>query len=263
MKYLLVIIISLFTSSITAEQYTAKGIEVIGKASVKAEPDQFVFTVSINQRGAIANKAKARVDQKSRLVTNMYRSMGIAKNAIESARLQLTPRYEKLANIPEFEVHQGLKSQGKNKGISYSKVVINSDQLADKCIAQDENIYFEVSRTIKVTFKDFTLYDQLLDNVVKIGVSRISPLQTSITNTEALYQKALIKALKNANNKAEAIAKQINVKLGGITSFKESSYHTPKIYMMASRSSDGFSSQAGQNDVSAQVSVTFAIKEDK
>lgn len=263
MKYLLVIIISLFTSSITAEPYAEKGIEVIGKASVKAEPDQFVFTVSINQRGAIANKAKARVDQKSRLVTNMYISMGIAKNAIESARLQLTPRYGKWTNIPEFEVHQRLKNQGKNKGISHAKVVINSDQLANNAITQDENVYFEVSRTIKVTFTDFTLYDQLLDNVVKIGVSRISTLQTSITNNEALYQKALIKALKNANNKAEAIAKQINVKLGELTSFKESSYHTPNIYMMASRNSDDFSSQAGQKDVSAQVSVTFSIKEDK
>ena len=114
-----------------------------------------------------------------------------------------------------------------------------------------------------VTFTDFTLYDQLLDNVVKIGVSQISPLKTSITNNEALYQQALIKALENASQKAEAIAKKINVKLGKLASFKESSYHTPNAYMVASRSSDGFSSQVARKDVSAQVSVTFAIKDDK
>jgi uncharacterized protein YggE len=263
MKYLFVMIISLFTSSITAEQYAQKGIEVIGKASVKAEPDQFFFTISINQRGTIVSKAKALVDQKSRLVTNMYLSMGIPRNSIDSARLQLTPRYEKQTYAPEFEVHQRLANQNPNKGKNHAKAVINSNQLANNSLYAQEKIYFEVSRTIMVTFTDFTLYDQLLDNVVKIGVSQISPLNTSITNNEALYQQTLIKALENASQKAEAIAKQINVKLGKLSSFKESSYHTPSTYMMASTSSDGLSSQTAQKDISAQVSVTFAIKEDK
>jgi uncharacterized protein YggE len=262
MKYLF-FIISIFSSSITAEQYAGKGIEVIGKASVKAEPDQFVFTISIKQRGAIASKAKARVDHKSRLFIDMYLSMGIVKSAIESARLQLTPRYEKQAYVPEFEVHQRLTNQVTNKGKKYSKTVINSNQLAEGTSYKSENIYFEVSRTIMVTFTDFTIYDQLLDNVVKIGVSRIFPLQTTITKNDDLYQQALINALENAREKAEAIAKTINVKLGKLSSFKESSYHTPNTYMMANRSSDGFSSQVARKDVSAQVNVTFAIKEDK
>jgi uncharacterized protein YggE len=262
MKYLF-IIISLFSAITIAEQYSVQGIEVIGKASVKAEPDQFIFTVSINQRGAIASKAKAQVDQKSSLVTDMYLSMGIAKNAIESARLQLTPRYEQKTYAPEFEVHKRLTEESVNKGKSHAKAVINNNQLASNTLYRQEKIYFEVSRTIMVTFTDFTLYDQLLDNVVKIGVSQISPLKTSITNNEALYQQALIKALENASQKAEAIAKKINVKLGKLASFKESSYHTPNAYMVASRSSDGFSSQVARKDVSAQVSVTFAIKDDK
>jgi len=263
MKYILVIIISVFTFSITAEPYIEKGIEVIGKASVKAEPDEFVFIVSIKQRGALANKAKARVEQKSRLVIDMYLSMGIDKNSIESARLQLTPRYEKRVNVPVFEIHQRLTNQGVSKEKNNVKTVINSNQLADNSSYMAEKIYFEVSRTIIVTFTDFTIYDQLLDSVVKIGVSRILPLQTTVTNNEDLYQKALVEALKNAREKAEAIAKEINVKLGKLSSFKESSYHTPSTYTMATRSSDNFISQIARKDVSAQVNVTFSIKEDK
>ena len=115
MKYLFIIIISIFSSLSTAQQYSENGIEVIGKASVKAEPDQFVFTVSINQRGALASKVKALVDHKSQLVTDMYLSMGIAKNMIQSERLQLTPRYEKRRSVPELEVHQRLSNQGGSK----------------------------------------------------------------------------------------------------------------------------------------------------
>jgi len=263
MKYILVIIISIFTSSITAEPYIEKGIEVIGKASVKAEPDEFVFTVSIKQRGALANKAKARVDQKSRLVIDMYLSMGIAKHLIESARLQITPRYKKRANVPEFEVHQRLTNQGDIKGRNNAKTVINNNQFDDNTSYAPEKMYFEVARTITVTFTDFTLYEQLLDNVIKIGVSRISPLKTTFTNSENLYQQALIQALKNAREKAEAIAEEINVKLGKLSSFKESSYHTTNTYIMPSNSSDSFSSQIARKDVSAQVSVIYSIKEDK
>jgi uncharacterized protein YggE len=263
MKYSFILIISFFSSFTIAERHVDKGIDVIGKASIKAEPDQFVLTVSINQQGAIASKAKALVDQKSRLVTNMYLSMGIKNNAIESARLQLTPRYEKQKYAPEIEVHQRLTNQGASSGRNHVKAVINSNQLTDNSLYQQEKIYFEVSRSITVTFTDFTLYDQLLDNVVRIGVSRISPLQTAITNNEDLYQQALINALKNANQKAETIAKQIGVKLAGVVSFEESSYHTPSVSVMAKRGNNSFNAQVAQKTISAHVNVTFAIEEEK
>jgi uncharacterized protein YggE len=263
MKYIFIIIISLFSTFITAEQFVKKGIEVIGKGSVSAEHDQFTFTVSINKRGNIASKAKAWVDQKSGLVTNLYLSMGIAKTAIESSRLELMPRYEKRAVLPEYEIHQRLPTPNENKlnkERSNTKVVISSRELADNTLHEQEKIYFEVSRTITVTFTDFSLYDQLLDNVVRIGVSRISALQTETTNNEILYQQALLKALENAQLKARAIANKIGVQLGKVSIFEESSYHTPNAYAMASRSNDGFSSQVANKHVSAQVSVTFAIK---
>jgi len=261
MKYIFTIFISLFSTLITAEPSNVQGIEVIGKASVKAEANQFVFTVSINERGDIASKTKALVDQKSRLVTDMYRAMGIDKSKIDSARMQLTPRYEKQLGVPAYEIHKRTPANSDNKSQkNKAKTVIDSNQLINKSSYKHDRIYFEVSRTIMITFTDFNLYDQLLDNVVKIGVSRISPLQTNIVNSDSLYQQALIKALQNANQKAQAIAKQIGVNLGELSSFKESSYHTPRAYMMNSRSNDSFNSDVAQQSVSAQVSATFTIK---
>ncbi len=262
MKYIFAVFISLFSTLLAAEPTYGNGIEVIGKASVKAEADQFIFTVSINEHGGIASKTKALVDQKSRLVTDLYLAMGIDKSEIDSARLQLTPRYEKQTGNPAYEIHKRspANSESKAQGKNNVKAVIDSNLLVNKSSYKQERIYFEVSRTIKVTFTDFNLYDRLLDNVVKIGVSRISPLQTNIVNSDSLYQQALIKALQNANQKAQAIAKQIGVDLGELSSFKESSYHTPRGYMMNSRSNDGFNSEVAQQSVSAQVSATFTIK---
>jgi uncharacterized protein YggE len=267
MKYLLIFIASFFSSFIivnAAEQVTKNGIEVIGKASVKAQPDQFVFTVSINQRGKIASKVKALVDQKSRLIVDKYLSLGIDKNSIESSRLQLIPRYEKKTLTPEFEFHQRLKSHTENgnlsSGAKNAKIVINSNALTNSKINEQAKIYFEVSRTITITFTDFEKYDQLLDNAVKAGATRISPLQTMIIDNEAFYRQALIKALRNAVSKAELIAQQIGMQLGDITHLKESSYHAPRAYMMSREDNTDFNTQVVKKIISAQVVVTFSLK---
>jgi uncharacterized protein YggE len=262
MKVLFLFVITSFSSFIYAQQSMNNIIEVIGKASIKAQPDHFVFSVFITERGRIATKTKAMVDQKSRLVIDSFLAMGLTKNTIESSRLQLSPRYEKLTNVPDFEIHQRV-DKGKSQMTSNtnnSKVVVNSQGLSNSDLNEKQKIYFEVSRTITVTFSDFELYDQLLDSAVKIGVNRITPLQSSIADNETLYQQALIKALTNAKEKAQVIVQQIGANLGVITNLKESAYHAPRAYTMASDSRENFSSQTSQKNITAQVSVTFTIK---
>jgi uncharacterized protein YggE len=263
MKVIFMVVITLFSSFISAQQSKSNVIEVIGKASIKAHPDRFIFSVFIIERGRIASKTKAIVDHKSRLIIDSYLTTGIAKNAIESSRLQLSPRYEVRANKPVYEIHQRVNNHGKSQITSNaknSKVVINSQGLSNSDLHEQQKIYFEVSRTITVTFTDFEIYDQLLDNAVKIGVNRITPLQSAIADNETLYQQALIKALKNAKDKAQTITQQIGAKLGVITHLKESVYHAPRAYAMASDSRESFSSQTTQKNITAQVSVTFTIK---
>jgi len=263
MKVLFILMITLFSSFIYAQQSMKHVIEVTGKGSVKAQPDYFSFSVIITERGRIASKAKAIVDQKSRLVIDNYLTIGIARNDIESSRLQLSPRYEKRANLPAFEIQQKMRSIRKTEVTSNTnnaKVVTNSHNLSNSDLNEQQKIYFEVSRTITVTFTDFELYDQLLDNSVKIGVSRITSLQTTIADNETLYQQALIKALDNAKQKAQVIAQQIGAKLSVISDLKESDYHTPQAYSMAASRRESFSSQTIQQNISAQVSVTFTIK---
>jgi len=267
MKYSLLFFISLFSSYADAAQTPGSGIEVIGKASVKMQPDQFSFTVSIIEHGVVASKAKALVDQKSRFVVDKYLSLGINESSIDSSRLQLIPRYEKTPRVPEFEVHQRVKNRTGNSNVNSTmrnaKVEINGTDLVNSSNNNYQKIYFEVSRTITVTFTDFEKYDQLLDHVVKIGVTRISPLQTMTINSEAFYQQALTDALRNATQKAKRIVQQIGMKLGNITHLRESAYHAPRAYMMASESSSGFSSQVTKKSISAQVDVTFSINENK
>jgi len=263
MKFLLILIVTFFSSFIFAQQSISNGIEVIGKSSIKAKADHFVFNVLISERGRIASKTKAVVDQKSRLLIERFLTIGISKNAIESSRLQLSPRYEEPTYLPNFEIHQRVndhKKTGMANTTKNAKVVMNSQNSSNVKLITQKKIYFEVNRTITVTFSDFELYDRLLDDAVKIGVNHITPLQSAINDKEALYQQVLIKAVINAEQKAQAIARQIGVELGSITRLKESSYHAPLAYTMVSESRESFNSQTIKKNITAKVSVTFAIK---
>ncbi len=234
-KFCLLFVIFLFPTSSDAVQ--AGGIEVSGKSSIMVMPDQFSLTLHIKEQGKSAEKTKLLVDAKSKKVVSMFVKEGISSSSIESSQLRIFPIYQKPSiQLKPLDVKKD--NPMKNKG----------------------NIRFEIGRTITVTLDKLEIYDRVVDRAVKLGVSNVSPLQISISNSDEYYQKALIQAIEHAHLKAKKVAQQAGVKLGKLISLKESSYHSPTRYRMAAESSAGFSSQVTEKAVSAQVIVIYDIQ---
>ncbi|WP_448548709.1 SIMPL domain-containing protein [Thalassotalea fusca] len=248
MKFIkLLLCISLSVTALSS--YSADGIEVIGKSSIKLTPDRYEINLAIEERVASASKAKAIVDKKSTLLVSSLKKLGITDSQIESTQLMLTPIYEK--PDPRFDhsrVNKKVNSQIK------VKTDIELDETPEIVVP-----YFRVSRTFTVTFTEFSYYDKLLDNAIKIGITNISPLQLSFSDTEEHYQSVLSAAVLNARNKAEQLAKTMNVKLGQLINLRESSYHVPRSYAAVAEMRTGFNSNHGDREISAQVIATFAI----
>jgi len=246
-KFLIVLGLVLGSSSLYATE--GSGIEVVGKASVAMVPDQFSFTVHVRERGKSATKTKALVDSKSKKIINMLVKYGVKQSTIDSSKVRMFPIYEK----PSISVDKAkIKTQVSTgeKVTVFGQVNDNNNRMLTR---------FEVSRTITVELDSLSTYDQVLDQVVKIGVSHVSPLNMSFRNSEALYQKALFLAIENAKNKALKIAEQAGVQIRGLISLKESPYHSPSQYRMASESSANFASQVSEKLVSAQVIAIYKI----
>lgn len=226
-----------------------KGIEVVGKASIMAIPDQFSLTIEIRERGKSASKTKSLVDHKSAQVIKVFTKNDVDEKTIESSQVRIHPIYEK----PSITIDQlAIKSKvNNNEKVTFS----GSNEQSE----QQTLVRFEVSRTIKVMFSQLSIYDKVLDSIVKLGVSHVYPLEMTFSEPELYYEKALFEAIGNAKHKAEKIAKQANVKLGGLLSMKESAYHSPSQYRMASEASSGFSSQVTEKAISAQVIAIYDI----
>jgi uncharacterized protein YggE len=233
------------------------GIEVKGQGSVLVEPDNFVLSIAVVEKGRLTDKVRAIVDHKSNQVIDAAKRLGIKDKNINSARVSLyVIKPDKSIDVHGVEVVHRLPNNQKSK-----VHVGNSSSLPEN---NNKPLLFELSRNITVTFSDIKDYDQFLNSVIKIGVNQISPLSMSVNDTDKYYQQALIQALKTAKVKALQIAKQSGQKLGKLVSVKEvSSNHYRARFdaqMMSSKASFSHNSQVGNQSISANVIVKYLIE---
>ncbi|WP_114327033.1 SIMPL domain-containing protein [Candidatus Colwellia aromaticivorans] len=259
----LAIITLILSGSSMAYNGETPNIEVKGQASVLAVPDRFSLSISIVERGRHTDKIRAVVDHKSNQVVQVAKSLGIKNHEINSARVTLRVVEEKPSiTVEGVEVSQrvGNSSFPNNQ---HSKVYVGANAVNNQNNIKPK--YFELRRTISINFSSIKDYDQFLNNIIKLGVSHISPLAMSVEDTEKHYQQALVQAINNAKKKAIQIASHSNVALGKLLYVKElsSNYYRPRMSsaMMSAEVTPNHNSQVGNQVINASVLVKFSIQE--
>lgn len=249
------LIVFIIFAFISFQNVAQTGIQVTGKSSIMVMPDLFSFTISIKERSVSVVKAKKVVDHKSNLIVNMFIKQGINEDDIDSSTFNVYPIYEKPSIV--LDADEVIKKFDNNEKI---KVSLNRAGAApSKTSAQ--LVRYDVTRTITVSFERLAIYDDVLDRILKLGGSHVSPMEMMIKNPEKHYELALMQAMDNAKQKALKIAKQAEVKLGRLISLSESGYYSPMRYRMASEAKTAFTSQVIKKAISAQVNVTYQIEE--
>ena len=102
----------------------------------------------------------------------------------------------------------------------------------------------------------------LIDAAAEAGANQISGPGLSSSNAEALYRQALAKAVEDARLSAEALAKASGRSLGAITTIVEAgaSASPEPMYRTAAAADSATPVVPGQQETSATVSVTFALR---
>ncbi len=246
------LIFNFVTATTFAQNFQPQGIEVSGKASVSVVPDVYSLSFSIEKRGKSASKIKALVDQKTDQVIRAIKKLGISTNNIQTAQINLRPIYNK-GSIKLLGLDAQEKFANDKKGRAYLKQETEKNSI--KIAA------FEVTRYINIKLTRIDDYDRLLEQLVKIGVTKISPLSMSIAEPSKHYQKALAQAVQVAHQKALKLAAQAGVTLGKVRYLKENSYNAPieRVRMTSLRSQSYHSSQVSSQEISAEVIITYRI----
>ena len=101
----------------------------------------------------------------------------------------------------------------------------------------------------------------LVDAAVHAGANTVSGPSLDVSGRDALYRRALGKAVEDARAKAQALADAGGFGVGQVSSVAEQSANAPgPVFQAAVAKSDATPIEPGTQDVSADVVVTFRIR---
>lgn len=198
-------------------------ITVQGEGSFRVTPDLTLLYMGVEVTAPTAQEAQRENSDIMQAVLDQLFLFGISKDEIKTT-------YFSLWAVTEYEegetVHKG----------------------------------FRVSHTLEVPVADIDKTGEILDAVVAAGINVVNNVTFSLRDTKGAYEKALLKAIESAHNKAGALANAEGLSVGEIKEIVEKRTYAP--YYGAEGEAGQFAItpfMPGQLKVEAIVEVTFYL----
>jgi uncharacterized protein len=213
-----------------ANEPVARQITVTGQASVSAAPDMAIINIGVLK---IAPTARQALDDNNKAVSSViaeFKNAGVAGKDIQTANFSVSPKFD-----------YSTKTGGHPKLVGY-----------------------QVSNTLTVRVRDLASLGKLLDNAVTNGMNSGGSLSFTNSNLDELLSKARQLAVKNAVAKAKELTEAAGVKVGTVLSISDSQPSVPPrptMRLEMAKQANAVPVEAGENEYSAQVRMTFAIAE--
>lgn len=248
---ILVLVLSLFlvvkiVSEFKEFRYIGSGvypqniISVSGKGEVFAIPDIANVSFTITEEKPTAAEAQAATTERMNSILAGLKEQGIEEKDIKTAGYNLSPRYDFSTMISGFRMPSG----------------------------ERRLVGYELSHTISLKIRNLDKVGEVISFVGQSNVSNINGPYFSVEDEEAHRAEARKMAIKEAQQKAKNLSKDLGVKLVRMVNFSESGDFYPygmggdfgleaKISMPAVPTPD---IPSGENKISSQVHITYEIK---
>ncbi|HEV7121759.1 MAG TPA: SIMPL domain-containing protein [Candidatus Paceibacterota bacterium] len=215
-------------------------ITVTGEGKSTATPDVAQITFTVQESAATVQAAQDAATKRTNDAIAALKSEGIAEADIKTLGYNVNPQYATQSCPPGALCPQ----------------YINASKITG----------YEVSQTVQVKVRDTNKAGTVLQNLGTLGVQNISGPDFMVDDPTKAQADARGKAIDDARAKAEALAKQLHVRLGSVVSYSENGggYPVP-MYQAAGKSAALDAAVApslptGTNETDVNVSVTYQIK---
>ena len=176
----LMLCIALFAPmTVSAAEKEPSILSVSGNGVVQSTPDQATITMGVVTQGVTAGEAQQENAVKATAIREALRTFGIEDKDVKTEEYNFRPEYSREGN---------------------ERVIVG----------------YVASNTIRVCVRDVTIVGDVVDAVLTNGANTIHSLDFSIRDTHALRQKALESAIKDAREKADAIAHALGSRIIGV-----------------------------------------------
>jgi len=217
-------------------------ISVTGDGEVFAVPDTATFSVTVQEEAKEVKDAQDAASKKGNDIIAYLKQQGVDEKDIRTTDYSVNPQYDYTNTV----CTQGYCPPGKQ--------VLRG---------------FQVSQTLTVKVRDTKKAGDLLAGVGSKGASSVSGLSFTIDDQEALEAEARDKAIAKAQDKAEILARSLDVRIVRVVGFSEGGGGGPIFYAKAmSLEADGRGGAVapspeiptGQNKITSNVTVTYEIR---
>jgi uncharacterized protein YggE len=206
-------------------------IGVSGQGEVRAEPDRATVTLGVESRKPKLEDARAAVAKTVDAVLKLTRELKIDPKQVRSTRINVQPEYNWGANNANERTLIG---------------------------------YF-VSRQVEVELHDLEKLGQLLERATDLGVNQMGDPRLDSSKRQDLVREALAKAVVDARQNAEVIAKAAGARLGNArtinanTEFSQPPVPMVRAMAMEAKAAGGAPYQSGEMTFNATVNVQYDL----
>ena len=239
-----------FLNTIKEYSYIGRGtiasnvISVTGVGEVFAIPDTGLFSFSVVEEGKTVGDAQNKASKKINSIINAVKSLSVAEKDIKTIGYNSYPKYE--------------------YGATNQICAINGYCPPAKQVL----IGYEVNQTVSVKIRKTSDAGAVLTKVGDLEAQNISGLDFVIDDMDSVNSQARDKAIKDAKQKAEILAKSLGIKLKKIVNFYESGNGPPIYYAMEAKGMSADSAPAptipqlptGENKVTSNVTITYELE---
>lgn len=241
-----------------ASQYGS--ISVTGKSEVFIKPDITTFSVSINRDGKTADESVSNVAEVESQVLQILKKSGIKENDIKTTNYYTSEKYGSKNQPCEIVNPKSVRSTG------------IMPQIAPAPCQMTESIIlgFETVQTLEVKvrdIKDDSAKTGALISAISAAGAKVGNPVSAVDKPEEIQKKVREEAILKARHEAEALAKQLGVKLVRVTGFNEGGMggYYPVAYDMMSARAKGAEAVMpelpnGTNKIVSEVTLTYLIR---
>jgi uncharacterized protein YggE len=224
-------VLTVLAQSAAAQEAPPRRIVVTGTGEAMARPDIAVISAGVVVQSETASAALADNSRAMEAVLQQLRTSGLADADVQTSQFSVTPLYER--QPPEREI-----------------------------TAPPRIVGYQVSNRVTARVRDIDRLGAVLDALVSAGATNIDGPWFDIADPAQVLGEARDAAVADALARARRYAAAAGVELGQIISIEEAGSFAPppRPMMRAEAIAADVPIAPGQTELSASVTVTFAIE---
>jgi uncharacterized protein YggE len=219
----------LLSTGAGAQQANPRTVTVNGQGEVRAEPDRATVTLGVESRKPKLEDARAEVAKTVDAVLKLTRELKVDPKLVRATRINVQPEY-------------------------------NWNQQAN----ERNLIGYYVARQVEVELHDLEKLGQLLERATDLGVNQMGDPRLDSSKRQDLVREALAKAVADARQNAEVIAKAAGTSVGPVRAITANTEFTPPPMPMVramalEAKAAGAPYQSGEMTFNATVNVQYDL----